>query len=457
MHLETIKMGFAHGRTTFLQFCKGVLLGIMTGVIVGLAGVAFHYMNEYAAAAQTAHGWLLFFLPLAGLLIAGLYHVSGIDNDRGTNFALIAVRKNEGMALRTAPLIAVSTALTHLTGGSSGREGAALQLGGSIASYLGRRLRLDEREARILTMCGMAAGFSALFGTPLAAAIFAIEVVSVGVMQYAALTPCLVASLTAHQVALYLGGETTFFALTSLPSVNMQTLASTLLLGCLIGLLAWFECVVIALVHHWYHKLMPSHFLCAFVGGCLVIAVTLLLGTRDYNGAGMAGIERAVAGEALPWAFLCKLLLTALTLGAGFKGGEIVPTFFIGATFGCTVGGLLGLPAGFSAALAMVGLFCGVTNSPLTSMLLAFELFGGKSLPLFALICAVSYRLSGYGSLYRAQKIIYSKEMPVPYHEMQQSPADARLESEEADAAWDATPDAADEASAPEETEAAIR
>lgn len=453
MHLDLIKKGFRHRWATFLLFFKGVLLGVTTGVIVGLAGIAFHHMNEYAAATQDAHGWLLYFLPLAGVMIAGLYHVCGIENDKGTNFALIAVRKNEGMALRTAPLIAVSTALTHLTGGSSGREGAALQLGASIASFLGRCLRLDEREARITTMCGMAAGFSALFGTPLAAAIFAIEVVSVGVMQYAALTPCLVASLTAYQVALHLGGETTFFELASVPGVNMQTLFSTLLLGCLIGLLAWFECVVIAVVHHWYHKLLPNHFLCAFVGGCLVIAVTLLLGTRDYNGAGMAGIERAVAGDALPWAFFCKLLLTALTLGAGFKGGEIVPTFFIGATFGCTVGALLGLPAGFSAALAMVGLFCGVTNSPLTSMLLAYELFGGQSLPLFALVCAVSYRLSGYGSLYRAQKIIYSKEMPVPYHEIQPEPADAPLDSENTAAAWDA----ADEAAATEKTEAAVR
>lgn len=424
MDIDIVKRGLAHGYSTFVQFCRWVLLGVMTGIVVGLAGVSFHHLNEFAIHLRTAHGWLLYLLPLAGVLIAGLYHLAGIDNDRGTNFALIAVRENEGMALRTAPLIAVSTALTHLTGGSSGREGAALQLGGSIASFLGRCLRLDGREARILTMCGMAAGFSALFGTPLAATIFAIEVVSVGVMQYAALTPCLAASLTAHQVALHLGGETTFFELTAVPAVNMRTLASTLLLGCLIGLLAWFECVFFAVVHHWYHKLAPNHFLCAFAGGCLVIAVTLLFGTRDYNGAGMAGIQNAVAGNARSWAFLCKLLLTALTLGAGFKGGEIVPTFFIGATFGCTVGGLLGLPAGFSAALAMVGLFCGVTNSPLTSMLLAFELFGGQSLPLYALICAVSYRLSGYGSLYRAQKIVYSKEVPVLHDEDPAAPAE---------------------------------
>ena len=411
--ISRVRHGLAYGWHSFRQFCRWVLLGILAGVVVGVAGAVFHHLDELAAHTRMAHGWLLFLLPFAGLAIAGLYHICGIDNDRGTNFALVAVRENKGMALRTAPLIAAATVLTHLTGGSSGREGAALQLGSSIASFIGRRLRLDEREARIMTMCGMAAGFSALFGTPIASAVFAMEVVSVGVMYYAALAPCMVAALTAQQVALRLGGEATCFVLPEVPAVSWQTLVSTLLLGCLIGMLAWVECIVMAAVHHRYHKLFPNHFLCAFVGGCAVIVVTLLLGTRDYNGAGMDVIRRATLGEALPWAFLCKLLLTALTLGAGFKGGEIVPTFFIGATFGCTVGGLLGLPAGFAAALAMVGLFCGVTNSPLTSVLLAYELFGGEALPLFALVCAVAYRLSGYESLYREQRIVYSKEVTI--------------------------------------------
>ena len=182
------------------------------------------------------------------------------------------------------------------------------------------------------------------------------------------------------------------------------------MLGVLCGLLGWFEAVVFRTVHHLYEKKLPNPYLRVAAGAVLVIGMTLLLGTRDYNGAGMDGIIRAVAGQALPWAFACKLLMTALTLGAGFKGGEIVPTFFIGATFGCTVGAWLGLPAGFAAALGMVGLFCAVTNAPLASILLAYELFGGAGLPLFALVCAVTYRLSGYGGLYGAQQIIYSKE-----------------------------------------------
>lgn len=410
--MDWLKEQANRGRINFLGFLKWALIAAVIGVIVGAVGAGFHHLIELATETREKHGWLLYLLPFAGILIVWLYRVCDVKNDRGTNFALIAVRENQGMALRTAPLIIAATALTHLTGGSSGREGAALQLGSSIASRVGRALRLDEREERVITMCGMAAGFSALFGTPIASAVFAMEVVSVGVMYYAALVPCMVSALVAQQIAMLLWCEPTAFTIAETPALGWVSLGQVLVLGCLCGLLAWIECTVLHGAHHLYHRFLKNPYVCAAVGGVLVILVSTLFGTRDYNGAGMAVITRAIGGEALPWAFACKLLLTALTLGAGFKGGEIVPTFFIGATFGCTVGALLGLPAGFAAALAMIALFCGVTNSPITSLLLGYELFGGAGLPLFALICAVSYRLSGYAGLYSAQKIVYSKATP---------------------------------------------
>lgn len=413
--MDWLQRELRRGRRAFANYCKWVVLSVLCGIIVAVAGAGFHHLNEFARETRLENGWLLYFLPLAGVLIAIMYHACGIDHDWGTNLTLLAVRGNEPVALRVAPLVSVGTALTHLTGGSSGREGAALQLGSAIANFMGRKLRLEERGIRILTMCGMSAGFAALFGTPLASAIFAIEVVSVGSMPYAALVPCVLSALSAQQIALRLHCEATAFSLAEVPHIGWRALAATLVLGGLCGVVAWLECATFKLIHHWYDKRIPNPYIRAAVGGGLVVLLTLLLGTRDYNGAGMEGITRAVSGQTVPWAFLCKILLTALTIGAGFKGGEIVPTFFIGAAFGCTVGPLLGLPAGFSAALGMAALFCGVTNAPIASVLLAYELFGGAAMPLFMLICAVTYQLSGYGGLYSAQQFVYSKESLQPY------------------------------------------
>ena len=258
-------------------------------------------------------------------------------------------------------------------------------------------------------MCGMAAGFSALFGTPLAAAVFAMEVCSVGVMYYAAIFPCMLSSLLATLVARQLGCHPTAFSLAEVPALSYPTVPRVLALGMLCAAVAILVCTVFGVTHRFFVRYLKRPYMRIAAGGLLVVLLTLLFGTHAYNGAGMDVIARAVAGEARPEAFLLKLILTAITLGSGFKGGEIVPSFFIGATFGCFYGAFLGIPAGFAGALGMTTVFCGVTNCPLTSILLSYELFGGDGLPLFALCVAVSYMLSGYRGLYSEQKIMYSK------------------------------------------------
>jgi H+/Cl- antiporter ClcA len=395
-----------------IVFLKWLLFSCLIGLVVGLVGSAFHYAIEWATEVRAEHDWVLFFLPFVGAVIVLMYKVCGMERDRGTNFVLAAVRENSSMRLRTAPLIIVATVLTHLAGGSAGREGAALQMGGSISSKLGRWMKLDEKDERVITMCGMAAGFSALFGTPLAAAMLAMEVVSVGVLYYAAIVPCTLSALIALMVSGWLGIAPTAFSVAEVPALDPFTLIRCVILGVLFALLSMLFCVVMHTGNHLYAKAAPDPIIRAVLGGLLVVALTLLVGTRDYNGAGMDVIVRAIGGEARPEAFLLKMLFTALTLCAGFKGGEIVPTFFTGATFGCVVGPMLGLPASFSASAGMVAVFCGVTNCPLTSILLAYELFGGSGLPLYAALIAVSYMLSGYYGLYSEQKIVYSKLRP---------------------------------------------
>ncbi|MGI5894736.1 MAG: chloride channel protein [Candidatus Merdivicinus sp.] len=397
----------------FLVFLKWVGISVLCGVPIGFIGFGFHHLVEIVTEIRTEHSWILFFLPLAGVVIALLYRLAGMEKDGGTNSVLISIRTGEHLSIKMAPLIFISTVLTHFFGGSSGREGAALQLGGSIGAQFGRWLRLSKRSLHVITLCGMSAAFAALFGTPLTAAIFALEVVNVGTMFYAAIVPCILSALIGAGIAGWLGAVPTAFSITGVPALTLVSALQALVLGILCALVIILFCVAMHTASHLYQKRIPNSILRAAVGGVLVIAVTLLVGTRDYNGAGMNIITRAMAGEAVPYAFLLKILLTALTLGAGFKGGEIVPAFFVGSTFGCFAGGLLGLDPSFGAAIGLAGVFCGVVNCPLATILLCLELFDGQAMPLFAITIAVSYMLSGYFGLYSGQRFFYSKTEPM--------------------------------------------
>lgn len=404
---------FDRSEDNFLHFIVWVCAGLSIGLVVGLVGVAFHLSLEWAAEFRGEHPMILWLLPIGGLAIVMAYRLAGMEKDRGTNFILVAVRSNEAVTLKTAPLIFFSTVVTHLLGGSAGREGAALQLGGSIASSFGRTMELNEKEERIMTMCGMAAGFSALFGTPLTSVVFAMEVITVGVMHYSAIVPCTIASLVAASISQSVGIAPTAFEVAHIPDMlAMDTGWSVGVLGVLCALLSILFCVVMEHISHGYRKFFPNPMIRVFAGGCIIIALTYLVGCRDYNGAGMDIIVKALNGDAKAEAFLLKILFTALTLGAGFKGGEIVPSFFIGATFGCIIGPVLGLPATFAASLGMAAVFCGVTNCPLASVILCIELFGFEGAGYYALCCGVSYMLSGYYGLYSEQKIMYSKVQP---------------------------------------------
>ncbi|MBR5640942.1 MAG: chloride channel protein [Firmicutes bacterium] len=388
-----------------LQWC---VYAVVVGVICGTIAAAFGLVIDAATAARQQYDWLVFLMPLAGLAIVAMYHMAGITKPLGTNRVLLAVKEEEGVAIRMAPLIYISSMLTHLTGGSSGREGAALQIGGSIANFIGRQFKLSHLDLRTITMCGMAAGFSGLFGTPLAAGIFAMEVAD-GTLHYAVLLPCMLSSIVARVTAEKFGIQAASFTVTGYPDLTLRTALAVLVFGVLCALLSILFVETLHCIDWTYAQYLKNPYVRIFVAGVLVAGLTTLMGTRDYNGAGTEVIARALAGQAFPAAFLLKIVFTALTLEAGFKGGEIVPTFFIGATFGCTVAPLLGLDPSFTAALGMTALFCGVTNCPIASILLSFELFGGQGLVLFALCCSMSYMLSGHYSLYTAQRLEQDK------------------------------------------------
>lgn len=393
-----------------LAFLKWFSASAALGGVCGLVGAGFHKTVDLVTDVRTENPWLVWLLPLAGILTLLLYRLCQVSFDAGTNLIIQSVTTNEHVPILLAPLIFAGTALSHLCGASVGREGAALQLGGSIGHNLGEWLRFDEDDVRVLSMCGMAACFSALFGTPLTASIFVLEVISVGTIHYNAFLPCIVSSYVSGMVAKALGAAPLAFSLKNgVPGFTPVMALRVAGLAALAALAAILFCVCVHKAGHFAAKYLKNPYVRIAAGGLLMAALTTVFGLYDYNGAGTDVITRAISGEARPEAFLLKILLTALCVGVGFRGGEIVPTLFIGATFGCAVGPFLGIPADFAAALCLVALFCSVVNCPIASIFLAVELFGTLELPLFAIAVAVSFVLSGYFGLYSSQTIVFSK------------------------------------------------
>ena len=389
---------------------KWVILGCLMGAIVGTVGSLFAHALLFVNNLRGAHPALVLGLPLGGLMIVALYHGSKNADDKGTNTVISSIHSDTNIPFRMAPLIFVSTTITHLFGGSAGREGAALQLGGSIAGGMSNILRLNEKDKKLLIKCGMSAGFSALFGTPLAATVFSMEVVSVGIMHYSALVPCVSAALVAQFVAQAFHVPPEVFPVES-AAMTPASFLQTLLFAAAAGIISILFCVILHQAEHLYQKHLKNPYLRIFVAGILVIALSAVLGTGDYLGSGIGIIEHIFhhGASVVPYAFLLKMVFTALTLGGGFKGGEIVPSLTIGATFGCCAAALVGLPVELAAACGMIGVFCGVTNSPITSLLIAFELFGFSGMPYYLVTIAASYMISGHYGLYHAQKLMYSK------------------------------------------------
>ena len=406
---EKIKYYIGEIQYTSYNFIKWCILAIITGGIIGVASSAFGHALSMATSFRKEYPLILFGLPFAGVVIVFLYKKFGKD-DGGTNQVFSTVRARDEVPATAAPLIFVSTVLTHLTGGSAGREGAAIQLGGSIANQMGRFMKLDEEDTHVIVMCGMSAAFAALFGTPMAAAVFSMEVISVGVMYYTALMPCLIASLMAAGVAGALGIHAEHFFEGFVPSM---TIVSGMKIGIVVltcSVVSILFCIILKLVGKAYGHWFKSKYIKIVGAAVIIIILNLFLQTTDYMGAGTELIVQAVQfGKARPLDFFWKLLLTALTMKAGFKGGEIVPSFCIGATLGCIMGQMVGFEPRLCAACGMIAFFCGVTNCPITSMLIAFELFGFEGGSYYLVAVAVSYATSGYYGLYKDQTIVYSK------------------------------------------------
>ena len=394
----------------YTGFLKWVLLSIMTGITVGFVGVLFFYSIKGVTDFRESHSWIIWLLPLGGIAIVQLYKAMGFPDDKGTNLVLLSARDGEKMGFKNTICIFISSVITHLLGGSSGREGAALQIGGSMGSQFGQILKLDDDDRKIITMCGMSACFSAIFGTPVTATVFSAEICLVGSLQYSAIVPCIISAVSAMKVAEFFK-VTDFDLFINAPEYSLLNYGKIIVLGILCAVVSCMFCGASELASHLYKKIKNQN-LRIVTGGIIVAVLTFAIGTFDYNGAGGEIIAKAFTGDSRPEAFIMKILFTALTLGAGFKGGEIVPVFFTGSTFGSLMAEILGIDYSLGAGVGMVAVFCGVTNCPLASIILSVELFGGSGFGFCAITCCISFMLSGYMSLYTAQQFMYSKIKP---------------------------------------------
>ncbi len=386
---------------------KWTFLATLVGLAGGTASAVFLLSLDFATETRLQHPWLLYLLPLAGLFVGLLYHFWGTGCEGGNNLILEEIHNPKvGVSGRLAPLILLSTVATHLFGGSAGREGTAVQMGGSLAGWLSRRLGLDAMHTRLLLMAGISAGFGSVFGTPLAGMIFGLEVLAVGRVRYDALVPCLVASVVGDWTCTAWGVHHTHYIVQSVPGIDLILVAKVLLASLVFALVS----VLFSETTHglqWLFKRFiaypPTR---PFVGGIAIVILVWLVGTDDYLGLGVPLIVQSFtpAGVAT-WAFFWKIVFTSVTLGSSFKGGEVTPLFFIGAALGCTLGTLFGVPHDFMAALGFVAVFAAAANTPLACTVMGIELFGAQNAVFIAIACCSSYIWSGHRGIYLSQLI----------------------------------------------------
>jgi H+/Cl- antiporter ClcA len=407
---------------------RWTIITVPIAFAIGSVVTLFLWLLNWAIHYRFAHPEILYFLPLAGIAIYFAYKYWGKTSDKGNNLIMDEIHNpGGGVPKRMAPLILIATVVTQLFGGSVGREGTAVQIGGSIAQMFSKWFRLNADDTRVILTAGIAAGFGAVFGTPLTGAIFAMEVLTVGRIQYNALLPCLVAGIVGDVTVLAWGVHHETYHIGIIPPgqnilsnylpLDVLLLSKVIIASIAFGLTSYLFAETVHGVKVVFNKFINQKWLIPALGGFIIIALTYVIGKPDYLGLGVSSPYPGAitisssfhTGGADAWSWLWKIIYTTITLGTGFKGGEVTPLFYIGAALGNTLSVLLNAPVSLFAALGFIAVFAGATNTPLACTFMGIELFGSEYALFFAVACFTAYFFSGDSGIYSSQRIAVPK------------------------------------------------
>lgn len=402
------------GKNKYVTFIttlfKWVLWSSIIGAAVGSTTAFFKITVQFLTDTREANPSFLYFLPVGGIIIGYLYKYFGKESDKGNNVVLEYIHHGQGtVPIRMGPLVFLASFITHLFGGSTGREAAAVQMGGSITEVINRLFKVNKADQKILFMSGVSSGFGSAFSAPLTGTIFGMEAIALGHMKYEALIPCFVSSFTSYFTTKAWGAPVDRHIIHEIPHISADTIMKIILASIIFS----FTSVMYSKLKHDIENLSKKYLkdpmLIGMIGGLIIVLLVHIVGSRDYTGRGLKLVTKAFEGHVPPYAFLAKILFTAVTMGTGFRGGEAIPLFFIGATLGNTLSGITGLPASFLAGIGLIAVFCGASNAPISCFLLSIEMFKGKGVIFFFIACVISYIFSGHNGIYTSQKIYEPK------------------------------------------------
>lgn len=393
-----------------LILIKWIFWGSIIGISVGSTSALLLNVNDYLTDTRMESYILPFFLPVGGIVIGYLYQYHGKNSEKGNDLILEHIHDGKGqIPLRMGPIVFISTFITHLLGGSTGREGAAIQMGTSIAEGVNRLFKVNKIDRMILIVSGISGGFGSAFAAPLTGTIFGMEVISLGKMKYEAIVPCFVSSFVGYLVTETWGVKHEHHVINDVPKLTAGNIMKVILISIIFGLVSALYSQLRHSIKSASEKYMKNLMIRAMVGGIIIIALTYLIGTRDYLGRGVPLVEKAFLEPVDPLMFLYKIIFTAITMGTGFRGGEVIPLFVVGSALGNTLSPIVNLPLSFIAGLGFIAVFCGASNAPISCFILSIELFEGKGIVYFFMACLISYIFSGHHGIYASQKIYEPK------------------------------------------------